>query len=234
MRLGRALDTVGCSNRQGCVECMRVGRVLSACPWSTCSQAHQIHLHARVATPAPPAPSASSWSAQRGTPCSVETVQRCSYVGFGRQARWSRPRGGARSTSASSFSAVPTAGAPSRGVNNGTEQHKTHVYIYGSQRPLTTAISPRPVTKRRLYTHPDTLTLAVTLAGGSWVWRYPSALHSPSTHVKTTSLSHSSAVGLWKKKVARLTWSPPGRDGVGVRGRGRPRSPDSPGRHLVG
>ena len=111
MRLGRALDTVGCSNRQGCVECMRVGRVLSACPWSTCSQAHQIHLHARVATPAPPAPSASSWSAQRGTPCSVETVQRCSYVGFGRQARWSRPRGGARSTSASSF-LVPTAGAP--------------------------------------------------------------------------------------------------------------------------
>ena len=99
---------------------------------------------------------------------------------------------------------------------------------------LTPAISPRPVTKRRLYTHPGTLTLAVTLACGSWVWPYPSALHSPSTHVKTTSLSHSSAVGLWKKKVARLTWSPPGRDGVGVRGRGRPRSPDSPGRHLVG
>ena len=212
MRLGRDLDTAGCSNRQGCVECMRVGRVLSACPWSACSQAHQIHLHARVATPAPPAPSASSWSAQRGTPCSVETVQRCSYVGFGRQARWSRPPGGARSTSASSFSAVPTAGAPI-GV---LHRH-----------------DPSP-TKRRLYTRPDTLTLAVTLACGSWVWRYPSALHSPSTHVKTTSLSHSSAVGLWKKKVARLTWSPPGRVGVGGRGRGRPRSPDSPGRHLVG
>ena len=38
---------------------------------------------------------------------------------------------------------------------------------------------------------------------------YPSALHSPPTHVKATSLSHSSAIGLWKKKVARLTWSPP-------------------------
>ena len=46
---------------------------------------------------------------------------------------------------------------------------------------------------------------APVASSGIAVRVYPSALHSPSTHVKTTSLSHSSAVGLWKKKVAVRT-----------------------------